>query len=123
MRRLLENFPTPPPMRVTTGGEEEVQIADERDRFFADIRKELRADKLNFDGFFSYQSHVLHALDGRPTDSILHSLEYAGIQPVASVLDTRDDMNFHIVVFTAYSLSLHAMRSIFELHSADQTTD
>ena len=117
---MLENFPEPSTLRFTTGGDEEAEITRQRDVFFQDIREELGLGTTRCDVFFTAESRGLYRPigaenDTQPTDDCIHLLDFAGIQTVASVLDRRDDMNFHVVTFSAHLLSLHAMDRVLAL--------
>ena len=91
------------PIILTTGGEEEQLIIDLRDEFFDHVTHKLGFVSLSFIDipFMSLRSSALgteHPSGFIPSDDRLHQLEVCN-ELIATVIDRRNDGNYHEVTF------------------------
>lgn len=102
MTHPFDNIEIPESFRVTTGGEEERQIIEARDEFFARVLGSIGIGLTN--PFAEVQSRVLslrtHTFSQQfdPSDDWLHELLVHDVA-LAVVLDRRTDFNNHEVSF------------------------
>jgi len=105
MIELSKIIEIPPPLRLTTGGEEEVEIERSVAEFFTSVREGLGLAAARADSMFRAYNYQQNYSDHHPTDDRVHLLTFRDREPLAHALDWRDDSNFHVVKFGVYSIS------------------
>jgi hypothetical protein len=108
----FENLLLPETFTVTTGGEEETYISECKEAFFISVRKSLGMIASRVDIDFG-EEYIVHLRDNSiHTNNISHLLTLEGLQPIAEVLDWRNDGNYHVVSFATFPLLPHAEEHI-----------
>lgn len=101
----FERVKVPETFTLTTGSDEEAIIWERKEAFFKDVRESLDVSVMHHDTLFR-EDQLAHLANGsQPTDNWSYILMLEGRQPIAEVMDWRDDFNYHVVSFCVYSLS------------------
>lgn len=100
----LPNLIIPEQLRFTTGGDEEREIGRHVEEYFHSVRASIGLAAARADCMFRTYDYQLNFSDHHPSDDRVHFLTYRGRNPIANVLDWRDDSNFHVVSFGVYPI-------------------
>lgn len=109
----------PAPIRTMDAIDE--RVAEAREAFFDRILTALELSHLAIVASLERDTRMLVPPDqSRRSEDYIDELRLKGVQPLASVLRIRDDVNYQVAFFNKYPLTPHAITTFREIEEIEK---